>query len=67
MIVWFVLLPITIVVWANILTLPHQGPPPKFQGRLPPQPTLEPRQPPIKRYAVCSIAGPCCVAEGPVR
>jgi hypothetical protein len=60
--VWVVLLPITIGIWAQFLPPCAFGCVPKNQERLPPP------QQPLKRYTVCGFGGPCWQVVGvPVR
>jgi len=59
-IVWFVLLPLTIVVWAQVLLTP---PPPPEEPVKTYTLVLEPK-PEVRRYTICPIAGPCWEAVG---
>ena len=56
--VWVVLLPITIGIWAQFLPPCAFGCVPNNQERLP-----LPQQP-LKRYTVCSFGGPCWEVGG---
>jgi hypothetical protein len=61
-IVWLILLPLTIVVWAQFL-------PPCVFGCAQIQKTAMPSPSPnelgeLKRYTVCGIAGPCWEVDG---
>jgi hypothetical protein len=62
---WWVLVPITIIVWTCVLALLQRDPAPKFQARLPhesPPPMFQARPPP-SRYA-CPIAAQCSPVPG---
>ena len=60
--VWVVLLPITIGIWAQFLPPCAFGCVPKNQERVPPP------QQPLKRYTVCGFGGPCWEVVGmPIR
>jgi hypothetical protein len=72
-IVYCVLLPITIAVWAQFLPLPQPAPAPKLQGKPPasgPAVTWPPpKEPQVWQYTVCGIAGAenCWVVGAPIR